>query len=223
MDFIVIGLIVLIFLVLYGLYWFMLSAALTKGMVLLTKKETINYEKLDVAGNNIYYDGWIFILTAPADTSPIVSRELAISLRQGTNGPAFIVQNIEVVGGKQDEFIITEDLPLQKWVHFAVRYKDSVLETYLNGKLIKTVYYPGLIRTYSKTADLEVGGNVNGYLTKLRRLTEPLNSIRIWESYLEGNGQFSGTLGYLFNYVDSYNAKIKISKNDITQREMSLF
>lgn len=220
MDFIVIGLIVLIFLVLYGLYWFMLSAALTKGMVSLTKEEIINHEKLDVAGNNIYYDGWLFIMTAPGQTTPILKRELVISLRQGTNGPAFVVQNIT---NGEPEVVVTEDLPLQKWVHFAVRYKDSVLETYLNGKLIKTVYYPGLIRTYSKTADLEVGGNVNGYLTKLRRLTEPLNSIRIWESYLEGNGQFSGTLGYLFNYVDSYNAKIKISKNDITQREMSLF
>lgn len=221
MDLIIIGLIVLIFLVLYGLYYFLQSAALTKGMVLLTKKETINYEKIDVAGSSIYYDGWIFIMSVPSEAKPIVAREITISVQNTANGPAFIVG--PGVGDTTSTHItITSDLPLQKWVHFAVRYKESILEAYLNGKLIKTAHYPDLMN-YSKTGDLEVGGAVNGYLTKLRRLTEPLDSNRIWESYLEGNGQFSGTIGYLFNYIDSYNAKIKISKNDVTQREMSLF
>jgi hypothetical protein len=220
MDFIVIGLIVLIFLVLYALYMFALSAALTKGMVILSKTEEVDYDKLDVAGNSIYYDGWLFIASMNNTAQHVIKRELIIALQNTSAGPAFIIQNIKV--GEQP-VTVTADFPLQKWVHFAVRYKESILETYLNGKLIKTVHYPGLIKTYSKTDNLVIGSNINGYLTKLRRLTQPLDSNRIWESYLEGNGQFSGTLGYLFNYVDSYNAKVKISKNDVTQREMSLF
>jgi hypothetical protein len=222
MDLIVIGLIVLIFLVLYGLYWFLKSAALTKGIVSLNTAQTTESEKLDVAGSDIYYDGWIFIVNTTS-ASTLINRELQIVVDTSVANKS--TMSIKTHDGTINVTTVTDDLPLQKWVHFAVRYRSSILEIYLNGKLIKTTHYSRLMHGYDKTKELTIGstGTINGYITKVRRLTNPLDSNRIWESYLEGNGQFSGTMGYLFNFFDDYNAKVTIYKNDIKQRDMSLF
>lgn len=217
MDLIIIGLIVLIFLVLYGLYWFMKSAALTKGIMPLDKPVNTDAEKIDVAGADIYYDGWIFIVSTGNADSILLRREIAITIKDSTMKIKYMKN-----GALEDVTTVTADLPIQKWVHFAVRYKNGILETYLNGKLIKTVHAPGIMK-YDKTDPLVIGSTIKGYITKVRRLTSPPDSNRVWEAYLEGNGQFSGTLGYLFNFIDDYNAKVTIYKNDIKQRDMSLF
>lgn len=193
----------------------MKSSALTKGIMPLDQVFNTEAEKIDVAGSDIYYDGWIFIVSTADSDSVLLQRELVITINGTT-------MKIKRKNNGSDITIVTNDLPLQKWVHFAVRYKNGILETYLNGKLIKTVHAPGIL-VYDKTDPLVIGSNIKGYITKVRRLTNPPDSNRIWEAYLEGNGQFSGTLGYLFNYVDDYNAKITIYKNDVKQRDMSLF
>lgn len=210
----------IIFVIIYGLYLFLRTTALTKGVVLINANvEEIVAEKLEYMGRDIYYDGWLFIMKGPASGGAFIEREIKI----GINDTKFIIQTKK--GNTWTDHIITTDFPLQKWVYFAVRYKDNVLEVYLNGKLIKTIYTSSnVIINTSKDEKLKIGNtNVSGYLTKLRRLVTPPDSNKIWEYYLEGNGQFSGVIGSILNYFDNYDAVIKVYQNDIKQREQKLF
>lgn len=222
MNLTILLLIVLIFIIIYSLYILFKNAALTKGIVHInTANITEKPEKLEIAGNDIFYDGWIFIISADtAQENVFIERELGISIK----GTQFNIINVND-GTTPVIATVTQDLPLQKWTYFAIRYKSNVLEVYLNGKLIKTVYTnTNIIRDTGKDKNLTIGNSkVVGYLTKLRRLTVPPDSNTIWEYYLEGNGQFSGILGNIINYIDDYNAVISVYQNDVKQREQKLF
>lgn len=225
MDLAILLVIGLLFIIGYSIYILFKNAALTRGVIKINVPNTndIPAEKMDIAGNDIYYDGWLFIIaggTGSADANNIfITRELSLSLKGTT------LKVLNPNNSNTEVAVITTDFPLGKWVYFAVRYKSNVLEVYLNGKLIKTIFTTtNIISATSKDTPLKIGNsNVNGYLTKLRRLISPPDSNKIWESYLEGNGQFVGLIGSILNYFDNYDAVLSVYQDNVKTREQKLF
>ena len=217
---------------LYTLYTMLMNVSLVKGVVKVNEWKSIDSKEFDEMGDKIFYDGWLFISNAASTRNTkqvILKREFAICM----NGTSFGVYKRNSDGTLTEVATATENFPLNKWVYFAVRYADKTLEIYLNGKLVKTVYFANetdLINTsYKKNQILEIGGSANGsnndkiagYITKIRRLTDPPDANYIWQHYLEGNGQLSGFLGSLFR--DRYGIKVSVyNESKQKTRELSI-
>jgi hypothetical protein len=219
------------FFILYWLYTMLVNVSLTKGVVLLNKQTVYDKKNInDEMGDKLLYDGWLFISNTTNTGSTdyvILKREIMI----GLNKSSF---NVYKRTGESNYTLVstgTANFPLNKWVYFAVRYSDKILEIYLNGKLVKTKYLTiesELIdSSYKKGQDLKVGQDMNanvgynGYITKLRRLTDPPDSNYIWQHYLEGNGQLTSMFGGFF--ANSYQAKVSVFNDSQKTRELTLF
>lgn len=217
MNFALIGLIVLVMVFVYLLYYFSRAVSLLQGVTTLKSAHTIAGDKLEVSsGKNVYYDFWLFVVTAPTSDQVLLSREFKIKLN-GTSMKLYKSDDTSITGDNAN--VIT--YPTGKWLFVSINVNEKVMEVYFNGKLVKTFSMTGALNV-SATTNLVVGSAVDGYITKLRRLTKQMSSDFIWSKYLEGNGQFSGVFGGLLNYFDTYHAKVTLVDGD-KKKEVKLF
>jgi hypothetical protein len=130
---------------------------------------------------------------------------------------------------------ITDNFPLQKWVHIVTSVDNQYLDAYLDGKLVKSgrLYNEAVVAdtVNNITASPEstpktpgddsmiVGGGTNydAYIAKFNHWALPLDPQTVWSTYSEGNGQ-SG----MNNYISSYGIDLSILKNNVEQSKYSL-
>lgn len=237
MNPITIGLIFLVVLLVYLLYTFSRAASLMQGITTLRTQTVIQAEKIaSPNANTVYYDCWVFITSDNvSDTSDkiIFGREFNLVLNGKTlkllKGNMDTNGKYQPVGAASISSDITSNFPMNKWVFISVNINGNVAEVFLNGKLAATVPMANALSP-SKLTALRVGGGlygtslpINGYITKLRRLTKPMTSDFVWSKYLEGNGQFSGIFGSFFDYFDSYSAKLIMKQSSSKEQEIKLF
>lgn len=216
MNWAIVGLVIAVVIFVYILYYFSRAVSMLQGVTTISTETTIPGSKLEASsGKNVYYDFWIFVVNPPDNNTRILSREFILELNGST---------LKIYRDTNDKKPIEmENFPLNKWVFVAINVNEKVVEVYWNGKLVKTASLASQLDV-PKTSALTVGKTpgMNAYITKLRRLTKTMPSDFVWTKYLEGNGQFSGVFGSLFNYIDSYNAKITLTTGD-KKKEMKIF
>jgi len=220
MNWVLVGLVILVVIFVYLLYYFSRAVSLLQGVTALSTVSSIPGNKLEKSsGSNVYYDFWLFVISPPASETRILSREFNLYLNGSTLGfktnpsagsPALVATDSIVAG-----------LPVGKWVFVAININQKVLEVYFNGKLVKTISMKNALNVSNSTS-LVVGSTLNAYITKLRRLTKNMTADFVWSKYLEGNGQFIGLFGGLLNYIDSYSAKVTLINGD-KKKELKLF
>jgi hypothetical protein len=92
---------------------------------------------------------------------------------------------------------ITNNFPIQRWVYIVVSVEGTVVDCYLDGKLVKSQqlgYLPDMSSGYSINY-----GVMDGYLTKFARTAKPRDPQSVWTSYMAGNG-FSPNFGPAFGF-----------------------
>jgi len=96
------------------------------------------------------------------------------------------------------------NIPLQKWTHIIITVNNRSLDTYIDGKLVKTCLLSGVPKVVGN-ANINIcppnmiGGEsgFDGYVAKVRYYSRALNPREAYELYKEG---YSGSLfGNLFN------------------------
>jgi len=96
------------------------------------------------------------------------------------------------------------NIPLQKWTHIIVTVNNRALDTYIDGKLVKTCLLNGVPKIDGQTninicPPNAVNGmaGYDGFIAKVRYYSRALNPREVYELYKEG---YSGSLlGNLFN------------------------
>tara|TARA_B110000967_G_C18889071_1_gene566059 strand:+ start:2488 stop:3228 length:741 start_codon:yes stop_codon:yes gene_type:complete len=96
------------------------------------------------------------------------------------------------------------NIPLQKWIHILITINNRALDTYIDGKLVKTCIIEGP-PTVSGTANIDIcpaNNNVDeagfdGFIAKVRYYSRALNPREVYELYKEGYSK--SMLGNLFN------------------------
>jgi hypothetical protein len=123
--------------------------------------------------------------------------ELAIFDGTGTTGSAT---------SSQIEASTIKNIPLQKWTNITITSNNRSLDTYLDGKLVKTSLLTGPIDV-NGSSDITICGSepgapvadpgFSGNIAKVRYYSRTLNPREAYELYKEG---YSGSLfGNLFN------------------------
>lgn len=181
----------------------------------LEKPETARYA----------YGFWIYVNTWDASSKKSIIKilnNLEVFLDQST---ASLMVGIDTGEGNISNIQVSNNFPLQKWAHVIVSVDNEYIDTYLDGKLVRSsrIYIPGsdgtpavkpLIPT--EGASLEFGkGDI--YLSKLKRYTYPINPQKAYDEYMAGNGQ-SGFAG-----VPVYGLDLKVLKDNELYKEINVF
>jgi hypothetical protein len=229
MNYLAIGLIIIIGILLYYAYYYVTNTELTSGLQTLNQPIVKTYDKLKKNPNSYTYSYqcWLYISSPTSSSTTIFAR--------GKSTPAH--NNFEVVINGQSLVLnagtgdtnaptkimnITDSFPIQKWTYLVINvYNLQTFEAYINGKLAKTVNVPSAKSPVptSKTSSLTIGNSgLNGYVTKFTRIDTTLDAQTVWNTYLKGNG-----LSNMFTSLIPYGLNMSISKGEDVQRVVKIF
>ena len=86
---------------------------------------------------------------------------------------------------------LTQNFPSQKWTYISVSVDNSYIDSYIDGKLIKSIKIEGLQSNYTDS-NIYLGGKVNNpsdiQISNFLRWTNALTPQDVWNEFNKGNG-----------------------------------
>ena len=174
---------------------------------------------------NYYYSTWVYVNTWDTNVKTLFTYgSQSLTLAQNSPDLTFNYNVTETSGSTARSTIITNAFPIQKWCHVAISKNNSVLDFYLDGKLIKS-YQPttsvDLPTSSSSGASITFGssGTKNDiFLAKFQRSPTSLDPKSVWNLYLSGPGT-GVPMGSDYNY----NLALTVTKDSIVQKTYKLY
>ena len=210
--------IIVALLVLLGISYYLNKKSVSGLMDLKTTIDSITTDKISKPGSSdYYYSVWVYVNTW--DSSP---KKL---FTYGTQSLDLSSNSQELwfkykIGNDISSVIITSTFPIQKWTHVAISKIGSVLDFYLDGKLIKSYQPNGSIANPSATSSINFGepNKHDIYLAKFQRNPTALDPRTAWVLYLSGPGT-----GVPMSSNYNYNLSMSVLKNDVVQKTYKIY
>ena len=207
--------IVLIILIYVIYYMFTTTQSLAD---LNTQQPEIVFDKI-VNPNSIRYtySMWLYVNVWPTGEANIFSAETAGSsikytrLYLNANTPTL---NCDIGVSKSDGSATTEtkivqittNFPMQRWVYIVVSMDGTVIDCYLDGKLVRSMD----LGTATNVANVTASNNnytikfgiLNAFLTSFKRIDGATDPQTVWNQYLAGNGyesKLNSSYGFKFS------------------------
>lgn len=217
--------IVLFLVVVYILSW-MFNGTKTLSSFASAKTELIIPSTSVPQGTsvNYAYSIWIYI----DDWSYRYGEEKIIFLR-GTIGTSFMPSlSLAPTDNTLDVNISTDDstpfeysvpnIPLQKWTNLIVSLNNKSVDTYINGKLVKTVVLTSL-PSMDPNASIYLTPNngFSGYTSRFNYWNDTINPQEAWNIYKNGPG------GNIFsNFLNQYKIQLSFMKGDDVKASLTI-
>jgi hypothetical protein len=145
-------------------------------------------------------DGLSNLMPCPAVTFDPQQNNLTISLTcfSGKSGTTSIVNNT-----------VIENIPIQKWVNLFFSVYGRTLDTYIDGKLIRTSILPGTANvTKGVPTYLTPMGGFYGWTSKFQYWPNSSDPQHAWDVYSKGYGA-----GFLDSLLGRYQIKLSFLNN----------
>jgi len=147
----------------------------------------------DYQAKSYYYEIWIYVNKLGTTVSNIIqvgktNTDYNFSLEVGTNTDSQLYIKSKT-GTTDNKYIITPSLQLQKWQQVLISVQNTLLDLYLNGKLVRSVTLDStdtILSSPDATSQITFGLS-DIYIAKLNRQSSNLNTRIAWNSYLQGN------------------------------------
>lgn len=186
---------------------------------------SIKADTLDQPGSAKYsYEMWVYVYQAESDDKYIISRAVNttdssvkynIGIKIAGGQPTLKLEYTR--SGSPQTVTITDNLPLQTWVHLIVSVDgNGFIDAYINGKLVKS-FKDAKIDTPSSTTDI-VYGTAKCYLAKLTRTTKATDPQTAWDKYMAGNGE-----NPFAKYLSSFGLTMTLQKNNQDYSKVTFF
>lgn len=196
------------------------SQELSKKLDLGTAQTAVFAKSLDQPTSAKYsYEMWLYVYKAESgEDKYIISRagntgkNIGIKLKSGQ--PKLLLEYLSSSGSKT--VTITDNLPLQTWVHLIVSVDGSFVDVYMNGKLVKS-FQDATIAAPLEGSDI-VYGIVNCYLAKLTRTTKATDPQTAWDKYMAGNGE-----NPFAKFMSSFGLTMTLQKNNQDYSKVTFF
>ena len=162
------------------------------------------------------YGIWVYVNSWSTSSEKIIFKRgstetstdsLKVSLGQQT--PSLTVTLNTNTG--DHNMLVTNNFPIQKWVYIVVSVDGNLVDTYLDGKLVKSQQFQGIPEVPS--GNLE-SNKFNAYVARFKRWSHPINPQTVYDEYMKGNGQGS--------MIGAYGVDVSVLKDNIEQRKFSL-
>jgi hypothetical protein len=226
-------LVIFILIAIILLSWYVLYTYFISNVTTLATLVNLTNPNAPITGTNIqtpntvhYSIGvWIYVNSWGTGTKNIFSiidmgsQKTLFDLVLGSTNLT-LSADISVAGTLQNT-IITNNFPVQKWVYVTISVDGSILDAYLDGKLVlSTILKDARGNTMnsdvSNTPQINFGNGYDIYLSKFQRWTTASDPQTVWSNYYAGNGQNNSLTG-------SVGANLNITSNNIPQRSIKLF
>jgi Concanavalin A-like lectin/glucanases superfamily len=128
------------------------------------------------------------------------------------NNPDVITQN----SSNQSAVInITNNFPLQKWVYIVINIDNTIVDVYLDGKMVKSLQIAQVAP--DTISPLYIGNGYDAIITYLQRWSYALDPQTVWNSYMNGNGSS------LLSSINAYHGNLQIVQNNAIQGNYWIF
>jgi len=115
-------------------------------------------------------------------------------------------------------FCDIQNIPIQQWVNLTISIYGRTLDTYINGKLVKTCLLPGPASINpASNVILTPDGGFEGSTTKFSYYPYPLNPEQAWNIYQQGYGN-----GLFANLFGKYQLNITLTQNGTEEASVTI-
>lgn len=221
--FIILGIFLVVVLYFLYTYLFPSKSKVTSKNYLAKGLQNVPFEKLENPSSSKYsIEIWVFVNTLNGmkpDTSVSAGK---------TNNPTgciFEVPNnyhLDLFedtslafynnGTATDPAIVIPNFPLQRWVYVVISVDNSLIDLYLDGKLVRSIKtnYVGKVPNVN---DFFTFGNGDIYIAGMNRIPNSSNTNTVFKNYMQGNASmklpiYSVSLDFLKNSKVSKNISI---------------
>ena len=177
----------------------------------------VNVKNTGKADSTRYYIGaWLYVNKVTTDTN-------IFKINQGVNDfltlqltSSAVLKYIAKTDSSTATHVIMDNFPLQKWVYVVISVDNTVVDLYIDGKLIRS-HKVDDIKQIDENSDI-VFGQLDAFIAKMEREPKPMDPSYAWSKYMEGNGG-----NYFSRMLANYGGTLTLTKNDMDVREFQLF
>ena len=135
--------------------------------------------------------GNVDIFDYVVDTTAATTTNL-FALNLSSTGPT-LSANIAMPNNTSQNITLSTNLPVQTWVYVVVSVSSGYIDSYINGKLVKStpntgIYQPASYPANNKSGPTFISNNCPVIITGLSRWNTPLDPQTVWNYYSQGNG-----------------------------------
>ena len=110
------------------------------------------------------------------------------------------------------------DIPIQKWTNLIVTLNNRSLDTYVNGKLVKTCILPSpALKDDTTSIYLTPLGGFSGFTSRFNYWNDTINPQQAWNVYKSGPG------GNIFsNFLNTYKFQLSFLKGNNVEASITI-
>lgn len=175
------------------------------------------------------YGFWIYVNTWDSSSSKtIFERDNNIKVElDATTASCMVSIATGSDASTVNQIQLTDNFPLQKWVHVIISVDNEFVDCYVDGKLVRSarVYTPGTEGTPAAIPSIPPDNGTavklaptafDAYVAKFKRWIYPINPQTAYSEYMKGNGQ--GWPG-----MPNFGLDMKIMKDNELYKEVTVF
>jgi hypothetical protein len=221
---------IVVFIIVYYIYvWFTSGPeVLLSSLRAANQQLTLTPNTLPSSGNsnNYTYSMWIYVndwnyrfgeaktILQRSDSNGVSSPLITLGpMQNNLSTQVACYPNKQTKGASQTFNCLVDNIPLQRWVNITVSVNGRTLDTYINGKLVRTCVLPGVVKN-SGTAPIHItpDGGFSGWTSNIRYYAYSINPQQAWNIYTDGYG--GSILGNIFN---KYRVKVSFLEDNVTR------
>lgn len=185
-----------------------------------------NFTNLNTAyGVWIYVNSWNSILQKPiyniqnstTTTGNYPNKLNNLSLRLDTLTPTLYCDILDT-NDNINTIQITNVFPIQKWVYVIISIDGSIVDIYIDGKLVISQQIKNTIK-FSDNNQITFGSGLDIILANFQKYNGPMDPSTAIANYNAGNGSSSFSLMSLFN---TYQVQLSVLKNNVQQAQITI-
>lgn len=161
------------------------------------------------------YGIWVYVNTWNDAPKNIFTLPGTISLDLAANTPTLSCTIQQTPTSAVQPIIITNNFPIQTWVCIIISSDGTVVDFYLNGKLVNSNKLPGSPNQPKAGTPITYGSGWDCYVAGFRNWTGPIGPQEAWDTYLKGHGNA------VSSFFSQYGVNISVTKDNVVQSTYS--
>ena len=221
MDFTTIILAIIVIVLIYVLYvYFVKKSSVIASSASLKSGTNQPITTLNSGQSTRYaYGIWVYVNTWDTTTTKtIFIRTGNIRIYLASNQPSLYCQIVQNPASTQGDILITDNFPIQKWVYVIISSDNSIVDCYLDGKLVNSTKLQNQPATPGTPANNPVilGSGWDAYIAGFNNWNGPIGPQEAWDSYLSGNGNA------MSRFFSQYSVNIAVNKDNVQQSSYTM-
>ena len=221
-TFVFLGIAIAVIIYLIYIYWYDTSSKLSDYKSISTGKLTISGISMPTT-RRYAYGIWVFVNNWETSGKKYIYKvgegegegegEARLYLEKLT---PTLVYETPLVDGGTTKVTITDNFPIQKWVHLVVSVDNDIVDAYIDGKMVRSQRTSTVgSTTATPTSSTVTCGKMDAYITRFKRWTHPLNPQTVYDQYMKGNGRTG--------IMPAYGVDVSVFKDNLEHAKFKLF